>query len=204
MSEFKMKIYPLFSKPLSIFTFNIDNNKILNCLKKQEYKKSSSANTSQISISNKLLENKSLKKEKIDFEKSIKKYLKNVLHYSKDFKIHNSWGTKAEKNQESQAHVHQNSWISAVYYPKENNNFSISFSDPHHSFYKLDYDNLNNIFTAKEFTVFPKTNTLLIFPSETFHKINKNKSNETRYSLSFNVVPVGIFQKGGDAEIKYT
>ena len=130
-------IYPLFSKPLSLSTFNTDNNKILNFLKKQKYKKSDSANTSQLTISNKLLENKFFKKEKIEFKKSIKKYLKNILRYSKDFKIHNSWGTKAEKNQESVPHVHQNSWISGVYYQQGHQSFKIRFYNPLDHFWKL-------------------------------------------------------------------
>ena len=32
---------------------------------------------------------------------------------------------------------------------------------------------------------------MLIFPSDLWHKIEENKSNENRYSLAFNVMPVG-------------
>jgi len=32
---------------------------------------------------------------------------------------------------------------------------------------------------------------LIFFPSETYHRIVNNKSNKIRYSLAFNLIPVG-------------
>ena len=35
------------------------------------------------------------------------------------------------------------------------------------------------------------------------HRIVKNNTKRDRYSIAFNVVPVGTFHKGGDSEVTY-
>jgi uncharacterized protein (TIGR02466 family) len=200
----EIALYPLFSSPLMAFQLNLDNKKILHYLQKLKYKKSNSvANESYISLNNKILKDKSFINEKKTFEKAIKKYLEK-LHYTKKFKILNSWGTKTGINGESLSHVHLNTWISAVYYPEFNPSFGIIFEKGMEGFmYNVEFDDNDSIYSSKEFKVMPQANTLLIFPSHLCHKIAKNNSDKLRYSLSFNINPVGTFKKGSDCEITY-
>jgi len=182
---------------------NLDNKKILYYLQKLKYLQNKICNESYISKNNKILKDKFLSKEKKIFETSIKNYLK-VLHYTKKFKILNSWGTKTGLNGESLSHVHSNTWISAVYYPQFNESFSIIFEKNMEGFmYNVDFDDNNSIYSLKEFKVMPQENTLLIFPSHLSHKIAKNTSDRLRYSLSFNINPIGTFNKGSDCEITF-
>lgn len=203
MKEKEFRVVELFSTPLMEVKVNLDENKILNILKNLKYKSSYLPQT-YISKSNKILENKQLKKEKNIFKDCIKKYL-DVLSYNKEFKILNSWSTKTEINAASQPHLHKNTWISAVYYPESNDGFSISFIRNllDNYFFHLEYENSYNKYSNTEWVVKPNKDTLLIFPSNLQHKINLNTSDKTRYSLAFNVTPVGVFNKGSDIEITY-
>ena len=199
----EFRVIELFSTPLMEVKVNLDENKILNILKNLKYKPSYLPET-YISKSNKILENKQLKKEKNIFKDCIQKYL-DVLSYNKEFKILNSWSTKTEINAASQPHVHKNTWMSAVYYPESNDGFSISFirNMLDNYFFHLEYENNYNKYSNTEWVVKPNKDILLIFPSNLQHKINLNTSDKTRYSISFNILPVGVFNKGADIETTY-
>ena len=61
----------------------------------------------------------------------------------------------------------------------------------------------HSVNSCDEFKVQPNENVLLLFPSQLYHRINKNTSNKIRYSLAFNINPLGLFQKGTDLERDY-
>ena len=44
---------------------------------------------------------------------------------------------------------------------------------------------------------------MLLFPSNLMHRVAKNLSNKNRYSLAFNINPIGTFYKNSDTEITY-
>jgi len=197
-------IYPLFSMPLMAIKLDIQNKNLLKIIKETKYRATTFSEGSYISVSNKILEDKKLKKEKKIFIDAIRAYF-HMLSYSKKYKILNSWATKTSSGCMSQMHVHRNSWLSCVYYPEDNTGQSLSFTRnlPNTSFFGLDYDDPHNIYSCDEFKVEPSQNILLIFPSELYHQINTNTSLNTRYSLGFNINPVGHFKKGTDGEIVY-
>tara|TARA_R100001132_G_C3261981_1_gene85854 strand:+ start:36 stop:662 length:627 start_codon:yes stop_codon:yes gene_type:complete len=197
-------IYPLFSMPLMALKVDIKGKALLNIIKDTKYRETTFSKGSYVSVSNKILENKKLKKEKKIFTSAIKMYLR-ILSYSKKYKILNSWTTKTLPNCMSQMHVHRNSWLSGVYYPEAHPSQSLTFSRnlPNTSFFGLDYDDPSNLYSCDEWNVQPQKDILLIFPSEIYHQINTNTSHKDRYSLSFNISPVGHFKKGTDGEIIY-
>tara|TARA_R100000655_G_scaffold22660_1_gene45765 strand:- start:55 stop:666 length:612 start_codon:yes stop_codon:yes gene_type:complete len=195
-------VYPLFSMPLMALSLEIDNTKILKYLKNLSYRDNVNSKECYLSKSVKILENKQLKKEKQIISKAIKEYLK-VLGYTQDFKILNSWSTKVGQNYQSQPHVHTNTWISGVYYTQDNSAIRFIKNWANSSFFNLEFNNLTNIYSATKWDIKVKKNTLLIFPSELQHKIQENTLNETRYSIAFNVLPIGKFNKGQDNEITY-
>jgi len=56
-----------------------------------------------------------------------------------------------------------------------------------------------NIMNSNSWKIWPEKNLLVLFPSYLRHGVLKNKSNETRYSLAFNIVPVGKYGEGDSA-----
>ena len=48
-----------------------------------------------------------------------------------------------------------------------------------------------NIHNSQKFNFKPKNKMIIFFPSELYHKIEKNNSNITRYSIDFNMMPIG-------------
>lgn len=201
MQEKEHVIYSLFATPLMGMPLNLDNKKIMKNLKKFKFRHTGKVSNSYRSIDNKVLDFSIFKIEKIAFEQAIKLFLQKIS-YEQSFKILNSWITKTPKKADCLVHVHPNSWISAVYYPESD--FSIMFEKYDENFmFNLEYKKDSNIFTTKTFEVKPKAGTILIFPSTLMHKIVKNNTKRDRYSIAFNVVPIGTFHKGGDAEITY-
>ena len=195
-------IYPLFSLPLMAMSLDIDNNKLLKYIKNISYKSNHHSDKCYLSKSVKILDDKKLKKEKETFLKAIKEYLK-LLGYTHDFKILNSWSTKVKQNYQSQPHVHTNTWISGVYYTQDNSSIRFIKNWANSSFFNLEFNNSINIYSATRWDLKVKKNTLLIFPSELQHKIQKNTLKYDRYSIAFNVLPIGSFNKGQDNEITY-
>ena len=195
-------IYPLFSMPLMAMSLEIDNNKILKFIKETDFRKNKSSDGCYVSKSMKLLENKELKKEKNIFLTAIQEYV-TAIGYSKKFKILNSWGNKVLKNCQSHTHVHTNTWLSGVYYTQDNSSIAFKKNWAASSFFNLDHNRANNLYSAEEWKVTAKQNTLLLFPSEMQHKVQKNILKTSRYSLSFVINPVGTFNKGNDNQITY-
>ena len=183
-------------------SLDVDNDKILKHIKNITYRDNINSNKSFLSKSVKLLENKKLQKEKQIFLSAIQQYL-NVLGYKQKFKILNSWSTKVKKNYNSQVHVHTNTWLSGVYYTQDNSSIKFIKNWANSSFFNLEFNNSTNIYSSTKWDLKVKKNTLLIFPSELQHQIKKNISKENRYSIAFNILPIGSFNKGQDNEITY-
>jgi len=197
-------VYPLFAAPVMKINMNIDEKKMLRYIKKEKYRITRTAKGCYQSVSNKILENKEMKKEKLIFIDYIKHYLKHIFHYSGKFKISNSWLTKTLSQCESQFHMHKNNWMSACYYPEEHKEFKISFFRGNAgSLIEVDYDDYQSIYSCDEFNLTPEKSSLIIFPSYVLHKISKNLSDKNRYSLAFNINPIGHFKKGSDIEVIY-
>ena len=88
-------------------------------------------------------------------------------------------------------------------YPSSFKYSLIAFKKVSFSFFNLEFNNSTNIYSATKWDLKVKKNTLLIFPSELQHKIQKNTLKDDRYSIAFNVLPIGSFNKGQDNEITY-
>ena len=202
MQKKEAVVYQLFSLPLMAVSLDIDNNKLLNHIKNITYRNNIHSDKCYLSESVKILENKKLKKEKEIFLKAIKEYLK-LLGYTQNFKILNSWSTKIKPDYQSQLHVHTNTWISGVYYTQNDSSIRFIKNWANSSFFNLEFNNSTNIYSATKWDLKVKKNTLLIFPSELQHKIQKNILKGNRYSIAFNVLPLGSFNKGQDNEITY-
>ena len=111
--------------------------------------------------------------------------------YDNDFKITTSWFTKSIKNNIGDFHNHGNNFYSGIYYiDVDDDTGDIEFSDFTPSSFDLNTTEFN-IDNSKSWRVKPENDLIIFFPSEMYHKIHLNKSEKNRYSLAFNIFPVG-------------
>ena len=132
-----------------------------------------------------------------EINKAVAITLKEILMLENiNYRIFNSWLTKAGPKTSSDIHRHTNSWLSGVYYPKSDPGFSIKFFyDGISQFFTSPTE--NNIYNSTDLTIFPEDNHLILFFSNLRHKIMPNQSTKDRFSLSFNILPKGQF---GDSD----
>lgn len=144
-----------------------------------------------------------LKKEILN---RVEDFTKNHLKISKrfDFYILNSWSNKHNHNDWSHSHYHGNSLISGVYYlntPKNSGNIEFIKNHLYNNMFSESFifnyskDTLTNTECVR---IIPREGLLLLFPSHLQHKVTKNKTNESRYSIAFNIFVKGKF---GNKEI---
>ena len=116
---------------------------------------------------------------------------KTYFKYDNDFKITTSWFTKSIKNNIGDFHNHGNNFYSGIYYiDVDDDTGDIEFSDFTPSSFDLNTTEFN-IDNSKSWRVKPENDLIIFFPSEMYHKIHLNKSEKNRYSLAFNIFPIG-------------
>jgi uncharacterized protein (TIGR02466 family) len=206
MQKNKGQIYPLFSKV--VYENIIDDLNFKKIVKDINddfidagYRtKLDVSNISMASQNKNVLENKKFKKIKDRILKEFEYFNDHFLKYENKFKITTSWFTKTEKGKESNYHNHSNCMISGVLYLQtDDKSGSINFIDYSNRRFKL-ISKEYHVYNCMDFTFVPKNGLILFFPSEMHHKILRNESDITRYSIAFNLVPYGdIWIKGDDS-----
>ena len=192
-NENKPVLYPLFSKVVYVKKTNINTDKILSLIKKENFRiaKDNLSNNAQVSMNNNILDKKQYKFLKNIIMKEINFYTQNVMKYKNNFQLTKSWLTKTEINQESDYHNHFNSFLSAVLYIKvDQYSGNISFINHNNNLFDLKVTE-DNIWNSRTFTFKPCDGLLMIFPSDMHHKVLRNENNTDRYSLAMNFFPVG-------------
>lgn len=190
-------VYPLFSIPL--YSNNIDisikDNKFVSS---QKNKFMEPLKNGLLSSDNYILNNIQLESLKKDILKEVYFYAYEILNIKKEIKlyINNSWVLFHQSNHSAQSHYHLNSFISGVLYFKvPKNSGNIIFHSPHFNY--CIYPRINipfekwNMYNTSIWTFPIQEKQLLIFPSNLFHSVENNLSNETRICLSFNVLMKG-------------
>lgn len=119
------------------------------------------------------------------------KYVSQVLKYPDcKFSISTSWATCTPPGIEGVRHKHYNCWMSGVFYPEDCPS-QIRFFKPNTSCFWLgdpsEYNELNSEF----WSITPRKNDLIFFESSLEHQILKNESDQNRFSIAFNIVPIG-------------
>lgn len=132
-------------------------------------------------------------------ERFIRKYL--TVKDNAQFYLQNSWCNIHGPNENSQIHFHANSLLSGVYYPiLPKNSGDISFhkgsiyTNIFHQSIRFEYEENNNI-TAEQYVINLKEGDIVLFPSHLDHSVQRNNSNEKRYSIAFNFYVRGKFGK---------
>ena len=197
-TEGEASISPIFSKPIYSKFTDVDTKKIVPMLKKYVFydehnnTEADVTNKSFISNSNHVLEENRFKFLKDKIMKEFYLYASDVMKYTNKFEITTSWFTKSIKGQSSYYHNHNNCMMSGVLYLQTNENSGdIGFQDYNNRRYSV-HTKEWNIFNSSIMRFKPADGFLLIFPAEVHHTIEENKSDITRYSLVFNVMPTGL------------
>jgi uncharacterized protein (TIGR02466 family) len=212
MNNIERGITPLFSIPLYVSNLNISKKEkeyVLNL----DYKRVE-LNNGYVSKNNKILNNKILNNINNQIKEHLNFYTNEVYKISKNiqFYITYSWAMKHIKNDKSHKHFHENSLISGVFYfgeptdktpaikfHKIEGGFNVSCLSP-----KLVKDKRELKYSQKEFSIEFTPGLLLLFPSYLHHSVPLNKTDKTRCSLAFNVVPtVGLGDEASLTELKF-
>ena len=191
----KSELHPIFSKAIYSKVIDININELLAAAKKEKYITAgnwdSVNNQALISADKTILNKKELSKIKKQLLKEIHFYAHDIMKYKNNFEVTTSWFTKTSNNQISDYHKHNNSMLSAVLYLKTDaKSGQISFIDYYSNLFQLEVHEYN-VWNATSYRFKPQDGLLLIFKSDTFHKILKHESKNDRYSLAMNFVPVG-------------
>ena len=107
-------------------------------------------------------------------------------------KITSSWATSTNLNSTGHQHSHFNSFWSGVIYFTDDVS-PIYFHRP-----KVETSLKPNTNKVTPFNVdvsvhIPQKGELIFFPSHIYHNISCNNSNDFRYSIAFNTMPIGMF-----------
>ena len=140
---------------------------------------------------------------KSDIEKHCELFVRKYLTIKDNAKFYllNSWCNIHGPNEYSQIHYHGSSLLSGVYYPiVPKNSGAISFhknSIYNNIFYhsiRFEYNEDSNL-NAGKYTLNVVDGTIILFPSHLEHSVERNNSNEKRYSIAFNFYVRGKFGK---------
>ncbi len=185
-------VFPLFPSIIFQSTVNEDHEDTFNQLKQLNFfENTHSKNCFYSSKFDVLNEHIDLKNSIIDKFNVFK--TKVLCYYDTNFQITTSWVTKVLENTSSHFHNHKNCFYSGVlYFDGIDNSAPIEFSDENlkpQSF--LVEAKSENLYNNNYWRYFPKKNDIIFFPSYLNHRVGLHNSNIPRYSLAFNIIPVG-------------
>ena len=125
-----------------------------------------------------------------------KKIIREELDYHQDFQLSTSWIMKVPPGGFTHVHNHKNSYYAGVYYYDEYVEDSGALRlesplTPFSDFYLIPREWSFKTDTSIEIPV--RKNLLVFFPAYLPHMAQVNETNKDRYSLVFNIVPVGEY-----------
>lgn len=188
-----MHIEPIFPQAVvGINKLEVDPIKVLEYIKNLEFEISeiSKKKEAEVYLSKNFNIFEDINYLRDEIYNNVKNYLNNIMKLNVDFQFTTSWVTKTPPNGFSQKHLHSNSFLSGVYYPVGDKNFRIKFYKKN-SFWSIEAFEINNLNADWYVLDIVENGVLILFPSDLEHSIEKNLSNETRYSIAFNTLPLG-------------
>ena len=118
-----------------------------------------------------------------------------------------AWGIKHMPNDWAQNHCHMNSVFSGIYYlDVSENSGDLVIEKGQHStncfMTTLTPDvNFFNQYTQQSWRVRPENGMILVFPSQVIHNVEKNKTDQVRYAVAFDVFIRGKFGHYGGSDV---
>ncbi len=108
-----------------------------------------------------------------------------------DFKIMSSWATMTIPGGESTKHSHCNSYWSGVLYLTDDTS-PILFHRHKQAAIVLDVETITE-YSSNEVAHTPSMGQVVFFPSHISHQVSRNRTEEDRFSIAFNILPDGLF-----------
>ena len=212
--QINYEILELFPTPVFTTMIPLEFSKVVPWLFKQEMlsEEVDSPNYGERSKNSYILE----EPEAIDLKSYIleltSQYGKLLGYDYESYRFGQSWVSYKHPGQHHTMHSHPNSLISGVFYfgeptdktpaikfHKLEGGFNVSYLSP-----KLVKDKRELKYSQKEFSIEFTPGLLLLFPSYLHHSVPLNKTDKTRCSLAFNVVPkVGLGDETSLTELKF-
>lgn len=158
-----------------------------------------------LSERNHILMEYNLVRIKTSCDNYVKYYTENILGIEDNFKMFRSWLSMNITGTKHQAHSHRNTMISCVLYFDEfmsDNimapiNFGQKGLDQTFKTFQFEFkEKKKNQYNNKVLSIFPKTNTLIVFPGWIKHETEECKSNVKRYCLGTNYFFAGESSSG--------
>jgi hypothetical protein len=195
------KIFPLFSIPLlQLHATDYVNDVIdLNNIPYEEFYNNRSQQYTMNSLDQNILLDERFKNIKDIIDAGVAEYVYGQLKIPPtiNLKLVCSWMLLGFPGCITSTHMHTNSMFSGVFYIKSEENCGnivftpyqsqMTYTTPTVRPYPTEY----NIFNSLTWTVTPKTNDLLVFPSHLQHEVTENVSDTVRCAIAFNYFLTG-------------
>ena len=183
----KDELLQIFPTPVLITKYEEDFNKEMKYVENLKYTEQKAEGTKNFrSTDSYLFKYKPLKKIKNFCGESLTKYTEKILNSKQRLVVTQCWTNRNPPGSKHHEHRHPNSIVSGVFYFKIGGKLPpIQFAKTMQGTMRLDPVKYNNI-NAESFHVPCMPGELLLFPSDLKHSVPINRSNETRYSMSFN------------------
>ncbi len=191
--DVKHNIYGIFPTPIYISKLNKFTKKELNYVDKLSL--NINKNTGNVSSKNSyVLNDKPFNNIKKQLLNHITKYFDEVISTSDKIVpyITQSWLNYTKENEYHHSHAHPNSFVSGVLYINANKeNDKIIFEKNKYQAIDLTKKDFN-LYNSDTWFFPVHTGDLIMFPSDTQHKVEYKRGNNIRTSIAFNIYIKGI------------
>ena len=185
-SQTKDELIQLFPTPVLICPCPFEYGVELEWINKQPNKKRNEAALNRQSEDTFILDNPEMSRVREFIEFKLKEFVSNVMGSDDEMVITQSWLNRSGKGESHHEHKHPNSMISGVWYPQIHEKLPpIEFKNEKQRDISLSINQYNH-FNGGTFMLPMKKGELVLFPSNLFHSVPPNQSDEERISLSFN------------------
>ena len=212
--QINYEILDLFPTPLFTSQIPLEFSKVVPWLFKQEMlsEEIDSPNYGERSKNSYILDEPESKDLKDFILTLVNQYGKMLGYDYESYRFGQSWVSYKHPGQHHTMHSHPNSLISGVFYfgeptdktpaikfHKLEGGFNVSYLSP-----KFVKDKRELKYSQKEFSIECTPGLLLLFPSYLHHSVPLNKTDKTRCSLAFNIVPtIGLGEETSLTELKF-
>ena len=210
MSNNKLgNIIPIFSTILYPAKFKVSNqqtNELMYIAKHTDWSIQDEVDNVRSKSLHVIKENKELHWLGQSIFESFNTFKNEVLRFEEtEFVMTTSWMTYTPPGLGSTFHNHNNSMWSGVFYfgNEESKNTGIRFGDFQNKMNGFTLDPTEfNVWNCSSYDWYPTNNSVVFFPSQTPHTVLPNKGKQTRYSIAFNLMPIGFVGRG-DSSVNY-
>jgi len=200
-------VIPLWVTPLYVGTIPTAHS-FVDKLKNVDWKRPDTDN-GFVTTNTYLLDQTEFKNLKTAVTDHIETYVREVCNFDHNIKFYitNSWGTKHTKGDWAIKHFHPNSLFSGVLYLQcdpnsgeivfyQNSGFSTLVPQT----FEFDFSQ-QNMYNSTKYSVNPKDDMIVLFPSHLEHSVNISQSDHTRLAIAFNVFVNGTLGKNNPENI---